>query len=175
VEIVDDDGNALAPGAVGELVVRGPAVQHGYHRRADLTAQRHRQGWHHTGDLGRREDDGSISFVGPISRLIKSAAENIYPAEVEACLRTHPGVADVAVIGIPDPAWDQSVRAVIVPVDGDRPPLEELQEHCRAIIASYKKPRSVVFTDALPRRGQAVDYDALDARFGGGNYPGGRH
>jgi long-chain acyl-CoA synthetase len=106
--------------------------------------------------------------------MIKSAAENIYPAEVEACIRTHPGVADCAVIGIPDPKWVQSVKAIVVrapdsTVDGDA-----VIEHCRAHIASYKKPRTVEFVDALPRQGFLVDYDALDAAFGGGNYPGGR-
>jgi long-chain acyl-CoA synthetase len=147
-------------------------VHCGYHDRRDLSSERRRHGWHHTGDLGRREADGSISFVGPMSRLIKSAAENIYPAEVEACLRTHHSVADVAVIGVPDPDWGQSVRAIVVADNHERPTLEELQAHCRAQIASYKKPRSVVFTDALPRIGAIVDRDVLDARFGGGGYPG---
>ena len=154
LEIVDGDDNPAAVGAVGEIVVRGPAVHCGYHRRPDLTAQRQRGGWHHTGDLGRREADGSFTFVGPMARLIKSAAENIYPAEVEACLRSHPDIADAAVIGVPDPTWGQSVRAVLVPADGRQPGLEELQAHCRDHIASYKKPRSAVFTDRLPRRGR---------------------
>jgi len=149
VEIVDENGSALPPGDVGEIVVRGPAVHNGYHRRPELTAERQRCGWHHTADLGRREADGSISFLGPMGRMIKSAAENIYPVEVEACLRTHPAVADVAVIGVPDPVWGQSVRAVVVPVDGLRPTLEDLQHHCRSRIASYKKPTSLVLTDAI--------------------------
>jgi long-chain acyl-CoA synthetase len=152
VEVVDDNGAAAPPGEVGEIVVRGPAVHLGYHRRPGLTAERQRHGWHHTADLGRREADGSISFLGPMGRMIKSAAENIYPAEVEACLRTHPAVADVAVIGVPDPVWGESVRALIVPIDGLRPTLQDLQDHCRSRIASYKKPTSVEFTDALPPR-----------------------
>jgi long-chain acyl-CoA synthetase len=164
----------IVGGDVGEIVVRGPAVHCGYHRRPELTSKRERDGWHHTGDLGRREIDGSLTFVGPMARMLKSAAENIYPAEVEACLRAHPDVGDVAVIGVPDPVWGQSVRAVVVVADGNQPTLEDLQEHCRPRIASYKKPRSVVFTDALPRTGSAVDYDALDAAFGGGGYPGAR-
>jgi acyl-CoA synthetase (AMP-forming)/AMP-acid ligase II len=150
VEILDENGHPVPAGDVGEIVVRGPAVHRGYHRRPELRAQRQRDGWHHTADLGMREADGSITFLGPMGRMIKSAAENIYPAEVEACLRTHPAIADVAVVGVPDPVWGQSVRAVVVPVDGARPSLAELQDHCRARIASYKKPTSLVLTDALP-------------------------
>lgn len=174
VGIVDVDGHEVEPGGVGELVVRGPTVMVGYHDRPEVTATRSAGGWHHTGDLGRREADGSISFVGPALRLIKSAAENIYPAEVEACLRQHPGVADVCVIGIPDERWTQSVKAVVVPADPAAPPTaEELIEHCRERIASYKKPRVVEFVDALPKAPTGfVDRDAADERFGGGGYPG---
>jgi len=173
LRVVDADGRDVPSGEVGEIVLRGPTVMVGYHDRADLDAERGRDGWHHTNDLGRREADGSISFVGPMARLIKSAAENIYPAEVEACLRQHPGVGDVCVIGVPDARWTQSVRAVVVPHDGTDVTEDELIEHCRERIASYKKPRSVVFTDALPRTPQGlVDRDAVDARFGGGGYPG---
>jgi long-chain acyl-CoA synthetase len=173
LRIVDADGHDVAPGEVGEIVVRGPTVMVGYHDREELNTQRGRDGWHHTGDLGRRERDGSLSFVGPIARLIKSAAENIYPAEVEACLRQHQGVRDVCVIGTPDQRWVQSVRAVVVRNDGADVTEDELIEHCRERIASYKKPRSVVFTDELPRTAQGtVDRDAVDDRFGGGGYPG---
>jgi long-chain acyl-CoA synthetase len=174
VEILGPDGDVLPPGTVGEIVVRGPMVMAGYHRRPDLSAARRRGGWHHTGDLGRREADGSLTFVGPMTRIIKSAAENVYPAEVEACLRSHPLVADAAVIGVPDPAWGQSVKAIVVPADGaaGRPEQADLLAHCRERIASYKKPRSFEFASSLPRRGGAVDYDALDERYGGGGYPG---
>jgi len=93
VEIVDGEGAPVAAGEVGEIVVRGPMTMAGYHRRPALNADKARGGWHHTHDLGRRELDGSISFVGPLTRIIKSAAENIYPAEVEEALRAHPLVA----------------------------------------------------------------------------------
>jgi acyl-CoA synthetase (AMP-forming)/AMP-acid ligase II len=172
VEVLGPGGQALASGETGELVVRGPMVMCGYHRRPELTAARQQGGWHHTGDLGRREADGSLSFVGPMTRIIKSGAENIYPAEVEACLHTHPAVAEAAVIGVPDPKWGQSVKAVVVVAEGCWPTPEELVGHCRERIASYKKPRFVEFAEALPRRDGAVDYDAVDAGHGGGGYPG---
>lgn len=174
VRIFDDAGQELAPGAVGEIVVRGPTVMHGYWRRPELNAQRQRGGWHHTHDLGKREADGSVSFVGPKTQMIKSGAENIYPAEVEACLRQHPAVADCAVIGVPDERWVQSVKAIITLKPGASVSAEELIEHCRARIASYKKPRFIAFADVLPRTASGtVDYKALDAGHGGGGYPGG--
>ena len=174
VAVLDEEDRELPPGEVGELVVRGPTVMVGYWNRPEETARRQRGGWHHTHDLGRREVDGSISFIGPKTRMIKSAAENIYPAEVERCVASHPAVAECAVIGVPDDTWVQSVKAVVVLRNGAAVSASELIDHCRAGIAPYKKPRSVEFVDALPRAGFVVDYDALDDRFGGGNYPGGR-
>ena len=172
--IVDPDGNEVPPGETGELVARGPTVMSGYHNRPELNAERQRGGWHHTNDLARREPDGSITFIGPKTRIVKSAAENIYPAEVEACIARHPAVKEAAVIGVPDPKWTQSVKAIVVLEEGGTATAEDIIEHCRANIASYKKPRTVEFVDALPRTGWLVDYDALDERFGGGGYPGGR-
>jgi long-chain acyl-CoA synthetase len=172
VRVVDPAGADVTPGEVGEIAVRGPTVMAGYHRRDDENARRHRGGWHHTTDLGRREADGSITFIGPMTRIVKSAAENIYPAEVEGCLKRHAAVKDAAIIGVPDAEWTQSVKAIVVLEDGATASAEDLIEYCRSAIASYKKPRTVEFTDALPRAGPAVDYDALDAAYGGGGYPG---
>ena len=173
VRIVDPDGNEVPDGETGEIVARGPQVMAGYHDRDDENARRQRGGWHHTNDLGRRELDGSISFVGPKGRIVKSAAENIYPAEVEAALQAHDAVREAAIIGVPDPTWGQSVRAVVVLHDGREATEEELVAFVRERIASYKKPKSVVFrTDPLPRLGWPIDYDALDAEYGGGGYPG---
>jgi acyl-CoA synthetase (AMP-forming)/AMP-acid ligase II len=174
VRIVDPDDNDVPVGETGEIVARGATVMNGYWNRPGLNAERQRNGWHHTNDLGRREEDGTISFVAPLTRMIKSAAENIYPAEVENTIKAHPAVADCAVIGVPDKKWVQSVKAVVVIADGESVTEADIIEHCRARIASYKKPRTVEFSPEIPRRGHAVDYDALDERYGGGNYPGGR-
>ena len=157
-------------------MARGPTVMNGYWNRPEENAHRTRGGWHHTNDLGRREADGSITFIGPKTRMIKSAAENIYPAEVEGCIARHPAVAECAVIGVPDERWTQSVKAIVVlAARRRRDRATSIIEHCRQAIASYKKPRAVEFVDALPAGGFAVDYDALDAQFGGGGYPGGRN
>ena len=144
----------------------------GYHARPELNTARQAGDWHHTHDLGRREADGSLTFIGPKTRIVKSAAENIYPAEVEGCIKQHRAVADCAIIGVPDPRWTQNVKAIVVLKQGENASAEEIIEHCRTRIASYKKPKSVELVDALPRRGFAVDYEALDERFGGGGYPG---
>jgi acyl-CoA synthetase (AMP-forming)/AMP-acid ligase II len=188
VAILDPAGREVAQGETGEICVRGPTVMNGYYNRPELNTERRAAAWHHTNDLGRIESDGSLTFIAPRSRLIKSAAENIYPTEVEACIRTHPRVADVGVIGVPDRQWGQNVVAVVV-LESDgasdagdngatgsevagEVTADEIIEHCRARIASYKKPKSVEFVDSLPRQGFSVDYEALDERFGGGGYPG---
>ena len=175
VRIVDPAGNDVPEGETGEIVARGRVLTNGYHNRPEVNAARTRNGWWHTSDLGKREADGSITFVAPLTRIVKSAAENIYPAEVEGCLNRHAGVKESAIIGVPDPKWTQKVLAVVVRAEGpegDALTQEVLVEHCRSLIASYKKPSVVEFVDALPRQGWAIDYDALDERFGGGGYPG---
>jgi long-chain acyl-CoA synthetase len=175
VRIVDPEGNEVPDGETGEIVARGRVLTTGYLGRPELNAERTRGGWWHTSDLGRREADGSITFVAPLTRIVKSAAENIYPAEVEGCLNRHPGVKESAIIGVPDRKWTQRVLAVVVRADGPEGATvtgEELIAHCRSLIASYKKPARVEFVDELPRKGWAVDYEALDERFGGGGYPG---
>jgi long-chain acyl-CoA synthetase len=171
--IVDDDAVEIPRGQLGEIVVRGPVVHSGYWNRRELNRSRTKNGWWHTGDLGRREADGSITFVGPKGRLIKSGGENIYPVEVESCLESHPGVREAAVIGTPDPDWSQIVKALVVLNDSHDVTAAELTDYCRTQIGSYKKPRIVEFIDdALPRVNGIKNYSALDARFGGGGYPG---
>jgi long-chain acyl-CoA synthetase len=170
MRIVDPDGGEVAAGEIGEIVVRGPLVMAGYAGHPEETAARFREGWHHTVDLGRREADGSVTFVGPKTVFIKTGNENIYPVEVERCLLEHPAVAAVCVIGEQDPTWGQNVKAVVVragDVDAD-----ELIAWCRSRIASYKKPKLVVFTDALPGQGGSVDRTEVDRLYGGGGYPG---
>ncbi len=174
VRITDSEDRDVPAGESGEIVVRGPIVGNGYWNRPELNAERRRGGWWHTTDLGRREPDGSLTFIGTISRMLKSAGENIYPAEVEACLESHPAVGEAAIIGVPDERWVQRVKAVVVLSGSGTATEDELIDHCRERIASYKKPSSVDFVDELPHVGGAKDYDALDARFGGGNYPGGQ-
>ncbi|WP_027948266.1 AMP-binding protein [Haliea salexigens] len=174
VRIVDEEGEEVAPGEVGEILVRGPSVMAGYYRRHAEPEQRLLNGWHRTNDLGRREPDGSLVFIGPRQRMIKSGVENVYPAEVEQVIQRMDGVAQVAIIGVPDPKWIQTVAAVVVRAPGHAVSEADIVQHCRAHLASYKKPGKVLFVETLPRQASGmVDYDQLDADHGGGNYPGG--
>jgi long-chain acyl-CoA synthetase len=172
VKLLDDAGNEVAPGAVGEISVRGPMVMNGYYNRPEENARRTRDGWHRTNDLGRRLTDGSLVFVGPKTTMIKTGIENVYPTEVETCIRQLEQVAEVCVIGVPDPVWDQNVKAVVVLKPGAELTAEAVIEQCRANIASYKKPKIVTFVDSLPKTGSGqIDRDAVDATHGGGGYP----
>jgi long-chain acyl-CoA synthetase len=138
-----------------------------------MNKARFRNDWWHTGDLGRRSPDGTLTFIGPMGRMIKSGAENVYSAEVERCLLLHPAVGEVAVIGIPDDLWGQSIKALVVVKANMAVTNDELLQHCRTHLAAYKKPRSLVFLkEALPRTGGgAIDYARIDAQHGG-EYPG---
>src|SRR6201997_803105 len=108
-------------------------------------------GWMHTGDLGYLDADNFVFVVDRKKDMIISGGENIYSWEVEEALRSHPSVAEAAVIGVPDAEWGESVKAFVVRRDGVRASAEDLITHCRSLIASYKKPRTVEFVDALPR------------------------
>jgi malonyl-CoA/methylmalonyl-CoA synthetase len=151
VQVVDRDTGEVAPnGAVGELWIRGPGVISGYHDRPDATAESLAGGWMRSGDLARRDpSDGRISIVGRARDMVISGGLNVYPAEVEAVLREHPGVAQAAVVGIPDPDLGERVVAAVVP----RGPVavEALLAHCRDHLAGYKRPKALRLVDALPR------------------------
>lgn len=186
VAMLDEAGNELPAGEVGEIAVSGATVMKEYWRRPELNAQRRTGNWHRCNDLGRIESDGTLSFVGPKQRMIRSGQENIYPVEVESCLLRHDAVSEVAVIGVPDEQWEQSVKAIIVlapnyvaenVTGNDEAAVDELKtgmiEFCRQSIASYKKPKVIQFVDALPKIGAALDYAAIDKKYDGGGYPGG--
>jgi acyl-CoA synthetase (AMP-forming)/AMP-acid ligase II len=173
VRILDASGNECPVGEAGEICVKGTLVHLGYWNRPDVNAERFRFGYWHTTDLGRRETDGTITFLGTMTRMLKSAAENIFPAEVENCIEAHPAVREAAIIGIPNERWAQDVKAVVALHEGQQVSAEEIIAHCRKHIASYKKPKTVEFVDALPKVGGYLkDYEALDEMFGGGGYPG---
>ncbi|HET8909673.1 MAG TPA: acyl-CoA synthetase [Ktedonobacterales bacterium] len=151
--IVDTDGRfALPPAVIGEIEVRGPHVFAGYINRPDATAEAFSpDGWFKTGDLGWVSDDGYFTITGRARELIISGGYNIYPREIEDVLASHPAVGEAAVIGMADEDMGEQVVAVIVPAVGEPPTAEEIVSYCRERLASYKKPRQVIFVASLPR------------------------
>jgi fatty-acyl-CoA synthase len=147
IRLLDDAGNEVPDGEVGELYARTPYVFDGYWKNPEKTAEAFRGAWCSVGDMARRDVDGFIHLVDRKSNMIISGGENIYPSEVEAVLAAHPAVQDVAVIGVPDPKWGESVQAVVVPhADAARDDLAaQLAQWCRERIAGYKRPRSYLF------------------------------
>ncbi|HEU5369458.1 MAG TPA: AMP-binding protein, partial [Ktedonobacterales bacterium] len=142
----------LPAGEIGEIEVRGPHVFSGYWNRPDATAEAFSaDGWFKTGDLGWRSEDGYFTITGRARELIISGGYNVYPREVEDVLAAHPAVAEVAVVGQPDSDLGEQVVAVVVPREGQQPDADEIIAFCRERLASYKKPRQVVFVEALPR------------------------
>jgi fatty-acyl-CoA synthase len=150
--IVDAQMRDVPRGEVGEIVYRGPTVMREYWRNPEATAEAFAGGWFHSGDLCRMDDDGFIFVADRVKDMIVSGGENIYCAEVEAAIDGHPKVAEVAVIGVPHDKWVETPCAVVVPTDpADPPTLDEIVEHCRTRLASYKKPTSLVVVDGMPR------------------------
>ena len=156
VRIVDDEGHDVAPGEIGEVLVRCGERGHwlvirGYWRRPDADAELFVDGFLRTGDLGRLDADGHLYIVDRRKDMILSGGLNIYSKEVERALESHPGVAEAAVVAAPDALYGEAVVAYVVPRDGAALDGLALIEHCRTLIASYKKPRHVRVVDALPR------------------------
>ncbi|MES2258354.1 MAG: AMP-binding protein [Pseudomonadota bacterium] len=150
VRIVDEAGNECPRGQPGEIVIRSDAMFRGYWNNSAATVETLRDGWCHTGDIGRLDDEDFLFLVDRKKDMIISGGENIYSREVEDAVIQHPAVAAVAVIATPDPKWGESVRAVVVRKAGSSVSEAEIIEHTRTLIASYKKPRTVVFVDQLP-------------------------
>ncbi len=151
VRVVDEEGADVEPGQIGEVIGRGANVMKGYWKMPEATEQTLRGGWLHTGDLGTVDEDGYVYILDRVKDMIISGGENIYSREVEEVLYMHPAVADAAVIGVPDGQWGESVHAIIVLRDGREATDDEIIEFTRGRLAGYKRPRSVEFTDTLPR------------------------
>lgn len=154
--IVDENGNDVAPGAVGELILKGLHVCSGYWRDPDATASAivvhdHSGSWFHTGDLARQDDEGYFYVAGRAKDMIISGGENVYPAEVESAIFGHPDVLEVAVIGVPDDKWGEAVKAVCVPKSGCEVNPDSVIAWARERIAGFKVPRSVDVIPVLPR------------------------
>ncbi|MBI3953196.1 MAG: long-chain-fatty-acid--CoA ligase [Chloroflexi bacterium] len=151
IQIMDEEGNFLEAGQVGEIVATGPRIMSGYWKDEEKTKATLKDGWLHTGDLGYMDEDGYIFLAGRAKDMIKRGGEMVSPEEVENVLQSHPAIDEAAIIGVPDDTWGELVRAVVVKRPHSRVSAEELIEFCHQRLASFKKPESVVFVDELPR------------------------
>jgi fatty-acyl-CoA synthase len=149
--LVDDEGNPVAPGRIGEIVHRSPHAALGYYNDEEKTAEAFRDGWFHSGDLGILTEDGYLSVVDRKKDMIKTGGENVASREVEETIYEVDGVAEVAVFGISHPHWIEAVTAVVVPKAGATLTVEHVHAHARERLAPYKRPKYVVLADALPK------------------------
>jgi long-chain acyl-CoA synthetase len=151
LRVVDAAGKDVPTGEVGEVVCRTPQIMLGYWNQGEATSRAIRNGWFHSGDAGYLDEEGHLYIYDRVKDMIISGGENIYPAEVESALFSHPAVADVAVIGVPDDKWGEAVKAFVVKRQGAEVTQDELIIFARERIAGYKVPRTVDFVDTLPR------------------------
>lgn len=151
VKLLDDDGNEVAPNEVGELHSKSPMTFNGYWNRPEETEKAFRGDWVTVGDLARFDDEGYLYIVGRKSDMVISGGVNIYPREVEEVLATHSGVSEASIIGAPDAKWGERLVAFVVATAGEKPSPEQLQQHCRSVLAGHKTPREFRFIDELPR------------------------
>jgi acyl-CoA synthetase (AMP-forming)/AMP-acid ligase II len=151
IRLADPDGIDVPQGTDGEILVRAPSVTAGYWDEPEMTARQITDGWLHTGDMGHFDEDGFLFISGRKGDMIISGGMNIFPAEIEAVLREHPAVSDVAVIGLPDEKWGETVCAVVEAADGAMVDERALIDFCTEHLAGYKKPTSIRVVDALPR------------------------
>jgi long-chain acyl-CoA synthetase len=168
VKLVDDYDRDVPIGTPGEIVVRGPLVFQGYFGQPEVTAYTFRGGWHHTGDVGRFDEEGYLYYVRrkPEKELIKPGGENVYPAEVEVVIMQLPGVSGVCVFGVPDAQWGEAIKAVVETADPSALTAEAVSEYVASKIARFKRPKWVTFTTALPKTPEGqVDREAVKARW----------
>jgi acyl-CoA synthetase (AMP-forming)/AMP-acid ligase II len=161
VRILDEQGREQPPGTPGQIALSSPAHMAGYWQRPEETAKTWVDGWVMTGDAGYVDEEGFVHICDRVKDMIISAGENIYPAEIENVLRSHPGVADVAVIGVPDELWGEAIKALIVRQPGSPLRAGDIQRHTRAHLAEFKVPKSVDFVEQLPRNASGKLLKAL--------------
>jgi acyl-CoA synthetase (AMP-forming)/AMP-acid ligase II len=152
IRILDEEGNVLPPGQIGEVAINSPTNMAGYWNKPEETARvLSEDNWLRTGDAGILDEDGYLYIQDRIKDMIITGGENVYPAEVESAIYGHPDIADVAVIGVPDDNWGEAVKAVVVPRPGADLAADSVIAYAREKIAGFKCPKSVDFIAALPR------------------------
>jgi long-chain acyl-CoA synthetase len=147
--LVDEAGRELPTGKIGELLIQGDNVMKGYYKDPDMTARVIRDGWLHTGDLARIDEDGYIFLTGRIKRMVITSGFNVYPVEVETVLNMHASVQASYIVSKPDLLRGEIVKALIVPKPGVAPDEKAILKHCRTYLSSYKIPREIEFVDKI--------------------------
>lgn len=151
IRIVDEEGQPLPSGQIGEIVIKGPYVMKGYYKNEEETARVIKDGWLHTGDVGYMDEDGEVYIVDRVKDMIIRGGFNIYPNEVEKALLSHPDIVDAGVLGVPDSAYGEQVCAFVVPKEGAELSKADILAFCRKNLAKYKVPRYIEFCDAIPK------------------------
>ena len=151
MKVVDEDGNEVAQGEVGEIAIRGHNVMKGYWNRPDATAEVMRGGWLHTGDMARVDDDGYFFIVDRKKDMIIRGGYNVYPREIEEVLYEHPAVREAAVVGVPHPELGEEIGAAVALKEGEEASADELRDFVKDQVAAYKYPRRIWFVDELPK------------------------
>jgi fatty-acyl-CoA synthase len=173
IALLDDDCNEVPAGEAGEICVRGPLVMAGYRGLPEQTAEAFAGGWMHTGDVGRFDGDGFLYIVDRKKDMIISGGFNVFPREVEDVIATHPAVAQVAVIGVPDQTWGEAVKAIVVPRPGESIDTDELVALVKAAKGSAQAPKSVDVVEAIPVSALGKpDKKALREQYWGGHERG---
>ena len=148
--IIDDEGNDVKTGEIGEIIYKSPTIMKGYYKEPEKTAEVIKDGWFYGGDLGYFDEDGEIRIVERKKECISSGGEKIFPHEVEEIMLTNPKIKEVCVIGVPDETWGSAVRAVVQLKEGKKADEREIIDWCRENMAGYKKPKSIEFVEAFP-------------------------
>jgi acyl-CoA synthetase (AMP-forming)/AMP-acid ligase II len=151
LKIIGPDGKEVEVGQVGEIIARGPQIMKGYLKDPKATAEKIKDGWYHSGDLGRLDEEGYLYVLGRADDMIITGGLNVYPSEVETVLLNHPKIQEAAVVGIPDPSRGQVLRAIVVLKHGETATHQEILSFCKERLASFKIPRQLEFKDSLPK------------------------
>lgn len=149
--VVDENGNDVKQGEVGELILKGPSVTIGYWRDEEATKESIKNGWFYTGDLVKEDEEGFLFIVDRKKNMFISGGENVYPAEIEKFLYTHPSVKEISVIGVPDEKWGEVGKAFIVVKEGKKLSAKEILEYCEGNLAKYKIPKYIEFVNEIPK------------------------
>ena len=151
LKIIGQDGKEVEVGQVGEIIARGPQIMKGYFKDPEATTEKIKDGWYHTGDLGRLDEDGYLYIVGRADDMVISGGLNVYPSEVETVLLDHPKVQEAIAVGIPDAKRGQVIKAIVVLKPGEAATPREILSFCKKRLGSFKMPRQLEFKDSLPK------------------------